>query len=127
MRQFELLLSIVGIGDKTAYKLLAEIDVANFKDAEALAAFLGLTPEHHTSGTSIRGRPRLSKTGNSGLRKALYFPAVAALRTCPSMRAFGSRLGAKGKPKMVVIGAAMRKPVHIIYSVLKHGSPYNTG
>lgn len=126
LHQFELLMSIVGIGDKTAYKLLAEIDVANFKDAKALAAFLGLTPKHHTSGTSIRGRPRLSKTGNSGLRKALYFPAMAALRTCPSMQAFGSRLGAKGKPKMVVISAVMRKLVHIVYGVLKHGSPYRT-
>lgn len=126
LRQFELLMSIVAIGDKTAYKLLAEIDVANFKDAKALAAFLGLTPKHHTSGTSIRGRPRLSKTGNSGLRKALYFPAIAALRTSPSMQAFGARLGAKGKPKMVVIGAVMRKLVHIVYGVLKHGSPYST-
>ncbi len=126
LRQFELLMSIVGIGDKTAYKLLAEIDVANFKDAKALAAFLGLTPKHHTSGTSIRGRPRLSKTGNSGLRKALYFPAMAALRACPSMQAFGTRLGAKGKPRMVVIGAVMRKLVHIVYGVLKHGRPYST-
>jgi transposase len=126
LRQFELLMSIVGIGDKTAYKLLAEIDVANFKDAKALAAFLGLTPKHHTSGTSIRGRPKLSKTGSSSLRKALYFPAMAALRTCPSMQAFGARLSAKGKPKMVVIGAIMRKLVHIVYGVLKHSSPYST-
>lgn len=126
LRQFELLMSIVGIGDKTAYKLLAEIDVANFKDAKALAAFLGLTPKHHTSGTSIRGRPRLSKTGNASLRKALYFPAITALSVCPSMQDFGARLSAKGKPKMVVIGAVMRKLVHIVYGVLKHGSPYST-
>ncbi len=126
LRQFELLMSIVGIGDKTAYKLLAEVDAANFKDAKALAAFLGLTPKHHNSGTSIRGRPRLSKTGNASLRKALYFPAITALSMCPSMQAFGARLSAKGKPKMVVIGAVMRKLVHIVYGVLKHGSTYNT-
>ncbi len=126
LRQFELLMSIIGIGDKTAYKLLAEIDVANFKDAKALAAFLGLTPKHHLSGTSIRGRPRLSKTGNASLRKALYFPAITALSACPSMQAFGARLNAKGKPKMVVIGAVMRKLVHIVYGVLKHGSPYTS-
>ncbi len=119
-------MSIIGIGDKTAYKLLAEIDVTNFKDAKALAAFLGLTPKHHTSGTSIRGRPRFSKTGNASLRKALYFPAITALNVCPSMQAFGARLSAKGKPKMVVIGAVMRKLVHIVYGVLKHGSSYST-
>lgn len=126
LRQFELLMSIVGIGDKTAYKLLAGIDVANFNDAKARAAFLGLTPKHHLSGTSIRSRPRLSKTGNASLRKALYFPAITSLNVCPSMQAFGARLGAKGKPNMVVIGAVMRKLVHIVYGVLKHGSPYNT-
>lgn len=126
LHKFELLTSIVGIGDKTAYKLLAEIDIANFKDAKALAAFLGLTPKHHISGTSIRGRPKLSKTGNASLRKALYFPAITALSVCPSMQAFGARLNAKGKPKMVVIGAVMRKLVHIVYGVLKHGSSYNT-
>lgn len=125
-RQQELLTSIVGIGEKTAHKLLAEIDITKFKDAKALAAFLGLTPKHHNSGTSVRGRPRLSKTGSPSLRKALYFPAISAMNWCPSMQAFCTRLRAKGKPKMVVVGAVMRKLVHIVYGVLKHGNPYST-
>lgn len=125
-RQQELLTSIVGIGEKTANKLLAEIDITKFQDAKALAAFLGLTPKHHSSGTSVRGRARLSKTGNSSLRKALYFPAISAMNWCPYMQAFCTRLREKGKPKMVVIGAVMRKLVHIVYGVLKHGNPYST-
>ena len=72
------------------------------------------------SGT-LRGRTRLSKIGPGRLRKALYFPAVTALRWNPTIRAVRERLRAAGKPPMVIIGAAMRKLIHLAYGVLKSG------
>ena len=124
--QHDLLRSIPGIGDKTATTLLAECgDIPSFTDARALAAFAGLTPKQHQSGTSVHGKPRLSKIGSDRLRKALYFPAITALRHNPIIKAFCDQLLARGKPKMAVIGAAMRKLLHLAYGVLKSGKPFD--
>jgi transposase len=117
----EVLTTIVGIGIVTAAKLLAEFaDLEEYQSAKAAAADAGLTPSQFESGTSVRRRARLSKLGKAGIRAALYWPAITAMRRCPAFKAFAERLAARGKPKKVIIGAVMRKLVHIIYGVLKH-------
>ncbi len=122
----ELLTSIVGIGMITAAKLLAEFaDIEQYESAKAAAADVGVTPSQFESGTSVRRRPRMSKMGKVGLRAALYWPAITAMRRCPGCKAYAERLAARGKAKKVVIGAVMRKLVHIIYGVLKHRTPYD--
>jgi len=124
--QQELLISIPGIGETTAAKLLAEmLDVKLYKSARQLAAFAGLVPRLHESGSSIKRKARLSKTGAPHLRKALYFPAIAAIKYNPSIKALSERLKQRGKCPMQVIGAAMRKLVHLAYGVLKSGKPFN--
>jgi transposase len=67
----------------------------------------------------------LSKLGNPRLRRALYLPAVSAMRFNPILRVFAARLLAAGKPKMAVVGAVMRKLLHQAYGVLKHATPFN--
>lgn len=124
--QRDLLLSIPGIGETTAAKLLSEImDVKLYRSARQLAAFAGLAPRLHESGSSIRRKARLSKTGAPRLRKALYFPALVAMKHNPRIKALGARLKDRGKCPMEVIGAAMRKLVHIAYGVLKSGRPFD--
>jgi transposase len=121
-----LLTAIVGIGAVTAAKLLAEFAaIEHYESAKAAAADTGVTPSHYESGTSVRRRPRMSKMGNANLRAALYWPAITAMRRCPAFKTFAERLAARGKPKKVIIGAVMRKLVHIIYGVLKHRTPYD--
>jgi transposase len=121
-----LLTSIVGIGAVTAAKLLSEFaELEQYSSAKAAAADAGLTPSHYESGTSVRRRPKLSKMGKAGIRAALYWPAITAMTRCPSIKAFAERLAARGKPKKVIIGAVMRKLVHICYGVLKHQTPYD--
>lgn len=118
--QRDLLSSIPGIGVATAARLLAECRaITDFETARAYAAFAGLVPRERQSGQS-RPRAHLSKLGSSRLRYALYFPAMTALRVPGPMHTFGMRLRAAGKPKKVVIAAAMRKLLHIAYGVLKH-------
>lgn len=122
----DLLTAIVGIGALTAAKLLAEFaPMEQYESAKAAAADTGVTPSHFQSGTSVRRRARMSKMGNANLRAALYFPAITAIRCCPAFKAFAERLAARGKPKKVIIGAVMRKLVHIVYGVLKHRTPYD--
>ena len=90
-----------------------------------MAAFAGLVPRLRQSGSSVRGRASLSKVGSARLRKSLYFPAMAALRFNPAVRALGERLKTGGKCKMVILGAAMRKLLCIAFGVLKSGKPFD--
>lgn len=125
-RQRELLDSIPGVGEATAAALLAEVpDITRYRSARQVAAFAGLVPRERQSGSSVRGRVRLSKIGNARLRKALYFPAVTALRCSPYFQQWAEGLRQRGKSKMTVIGAAMRKLVHLAYGVLKTGKPFD--
>jgi len=120
-----LLDSIPGIGEATIHVILSEFaQVQRFKNAKHLAAFIGVAPRLFESGTSVRGRSRMSKIGRSQLRKAFFLPAMVALRYNPIIKSFGERLRASGKTKMQVIGAAMRKLIHIVYGVLKNRLPF---
>lgn len=125
-RQADLLRSIPGIGPKTAAALLGEIgDIHQFRNAPQLAAYAGVTPRQHQSGTSIHRPARLCKTGNAALRKALYFPALSALRFNPIIRTLRARLAQNGKRPMQIVGAAMRKLIHLVFGVLKSGRPFD--
>ena len=125
-RNRDLLETIPGIGQTTAALVLAELgDHERFESARQAAAYAGLTPAHHESGSSVHRKPHLSKVGSSRLRRALYFPAMAALRCNAAVEAFGDRLAERGKEEMVIIGAAMRKLLHICYGVLKNQTPFD--
>ena len=118
--------SIPGIGKITAIAILAEIpELSSLENARQLAAYAGLTPSHRTSGTSLKGRSCLSKIGSSSLRKALYFPAIAAKNHNPLLQSFAKKLEKKGKHTMVIIGAIMRKLLHICFGVLKYKTVFN--
>ena len=125
-QQRELLTSIPGIGEQTAAVLLAEVGrIEDYKNARQLAAYAGLTPCERSSGTSVHGKTRLSCTGNVRLRKALYMPAVVAMRCNPLLKAMSERLLGRGKVKMQVIGALMRKLVHLAFGILKSQKPFD--
>jgi len=124
--QRDLVTSIPGIGETTAALLLGELgDLSSYTSARQVAAHAGLTPKHFQSGSSIRGKPRLSKIGNVHLRKGLYMCAVVAKHHNPIIKAFCERLLAAGKPTMLVIAAAMRKLLTIAFAVLKSQTPFN--
>jgi transposase len=99
-KQSELLDSIPGIGEATAAALLAEVpDLKQYGSARQVAAFAGLVPRERQSGSSVRGRVRLSKIGSSRLRKALYFPAITALRCSAFFQQWAEGLRQRGKSK----------------------------
>lgn len=120
----DLLTSIKGIGKATAAKLLGE-NLQRFSDGRALAAYAGLSPRLKESGSSVRGRARLSKLGNPNLRKSLYWPAITAGRFNPVIASFRERLLERGKPNMVVIAACMRKLLCLALGVLKSDRPFD--
>ena len=125
-RDAELLGSIPGIGDTTVAKVLAYAgNVRRFTHAKALAAFIGVTPRQRLSGSSVKGRTMMSRTGHSDLRRALYMPGMVARRHNPVLKIFGDRLSAAGLAPKAVVGAVMRKLAHLIYGVIKSEQPFD--
>jgi transposase len=124
-RQHALLDSLPGIATTTASALLGEIDFAAFPDARQLAAYAGLTPTPHQSGTSVHSPAHLSKHSASQLRRILYFPALSAMTRDPGLHAFAQRLRDRGKASMTVICAVMRKLLHLCYAVLRSGQAFD--
>jgi transposase len=121
-----LLDSIPGLGERTIAILLAfYADWARFDNARQAAAFAGLDPRQHDSGSSVHAKPRLSKVGHAFLRKALYMPAMVALHRTAWGKLFRIRLAAAGKPPKLVIGAMMRKLVQVAFGVLRSGKPFD--
>jgi transposase len=124
-QQFELLLTIPGIGALTAAKFLAEVpDVGRFAQTTQLDAYAGLVPKVYQSGQASHTGPLL-KTGNALLRTLFYMPALAAHRYNPIIDQLKQRLQREGKAKMTIVVAAMRKLLHLAYGVLKTGKPFN--
>lgn len=123
-QQYDLVESIPGLGSLTAAKIVAA-DPRRFEDARAFAAYAGLSPSQSVSGTSVRRKSRLSKLGDVDLRRALYFPALSAMRFNALIRTFCDRLVQKGKHKMTIIAAAMHKLLVLAYGVLKSGLPFD--
>lgn len=122
----QLLKTIPGVGLTTAIKFLAEVqDIQRFSSAAQLAAYAGLSPSQRQSGSSIRGKTRLSKKGNCHLRTALYMPIVSAMRFNPLVKTLTDRLQAEGRPTKVAMAAGMRKLLSIMYGVLKSGKPFD--
>lgn len=122
----KLLETIPGVGTATIRQILAFIGNAeDFQNAKQLSAFIGLNPKQRQSGSSVRGRTRLSKTGDARLRKAFYMPAIVSKQYNPIIKAFCQRLKSAGKSPMQIIGAAMRKLVHLIYVILRSGKPFD--
>ncbi|MGH8161203.1 MAG: transposase [Gammaproteobacteria bacterium] len=115
----ELIRSIPGSGPKFAAQFLAYIgDARRFKSAKALAAFIGVTPRQRLSGSSVRGRTMLSRTGHAHARRALYMPGLVAKRHNPVIVALARRLEQRGLAPKAIVGASMQKLVHLIYGVL---------
>jgi transposase len=121
-----LLESIPGLGERTIAILLAfYADAERFRNARQAAAFAGLDPRHHESGSSVLAKPHLSKIGHAFLRKALYMPAMVTLYKTDWGGRFRARLSTAGKAPKLIIGAMMRKLIHVAFGVLRSRKPFD--
>lgn len=123
--QRELLQSMPGVGPVSADRMLCLLLRHRFDSARQAAAFGGLVPRMHQSGTSVRKRPRLTGQGDPSLKAALYMAAVVASRHNAQLRAQYEVLLKAGKSKMSALGALMRRMLHIAFGILKHQTPYD--
>lgn len=124
--RFDLLISAKGIKEVSAIPLLAELAVVPPDlDVRQQVAYAGLDPREYSSGSSVHKKVRISKHGNVHLRRALYMPALVAIRHQPNVRAFYQHLRDRGKLKMVALVAVMRKLLHAIYGMFKHHKAFD--
>ena len=116
---FDLLISVPGIAAHSAIQLLPELLVLpQAMTVRQWVAHAGLDPRAHQSGTSVDKPARISKVGNAHIRRALYMPALVAVQRNDHVRAFFTKLVARGKTPLQAYVAVMRKLLHAIYGML---------
>jgi transposase len=125
-RRYRLMLTVPGIGETSALQILGELVVlSDTADARQWVAFSGLDPCTFTSGSSVEKRPRISRGGSRHLRRALYMPALVALRREPHLHRFYERLLSHGKARLQAVVAVMRKLLHALFAMFRSNQPYD--
>ena len=125
-RDAQLLATIPGVGFLSVCTIMAELgDLRRFKRARQATAFAGMCPSEFESGSSVRGKTRLSKSGNARIRQSLYMSAMSATRVAgPLQKDYTRKLG-DGKSRMVALGMVMRKLLVLMRAILVSGKPYD--
>jgi transposase len=114
----DLICSIPGVGLLTAAIVLAETNGFELiRNKRQLTSYAGLDVREKQSGTSVKGKPRISKKGNRYLRKAMHFPALTAIRHNETYKAIFARLVSKSGIKMKAAVAVQRKILEMIYTI----------
>jgi transposase len=121
----KLLTSIPGIGLLTAAVIMAETNGFELiRSKKQLTSYAGLDVKEKESGTSVKGKPRISKRGNRHLRKAMYMPALAAIRHSQRYKDIFVRIVSRNSIKMKGAVAIQRKLLEMAYTVYKNQTPY---
>lgn len=118
------LLTIKGAGRISAISLLTLFRTYRDTSRAEITALVGLDPTRMESGTSVRGRRKISKGGNSTVRKILYFPTLNCIQHNKVIRNTYARLVSNHKPKKLAVIAAMRKLLLIAHAVYKTKRDY---
>lgn len=117
--------SIPGVGEATAISVLAETnDFELIKNKRQLTSYAGLDVREKQSGTSVKGKPKISKKGNRNLRKALHFPSMTAVKRNDEHRELFHRIVSRTGIKMKALVAVQRKLLELMYILYKTKSFY---
>ena len=124
-QEIENICTIPGIGQLTAVIILAETNGFELiRNKRQLTSYAGLDVKEKQSGTSVKGKPRISKSGNRHLRKAMHLPGLTAVRWDENFRNLYARIVSKNGIKMKGLVAVQRKLLEMTYTVFKNKSPY---
>lgn len=117
--------SVPGIGKITGlYMIVASGEFQRIKEAKQFACYAGVAPFEHQSGTSIRGKSRVSKMANTTMKKLLHLAAMSAIKWCDELKAYYLRKVAEGKNKMAVINAVRNKLITRVFTCIKQEREY---
>ena len=127
--QMEPVTSIKGIGKFTAmYLIVCTNGFEKFENWRQMACYAGVAPFEHTSGTSVRGKTKVSPLADLKLKSLLNMCAIVAVQHDAELKAYYARKLAEGKPEMPVINNVRCKLLARVFAVMNRESPYvNTG
>lgn len=115
-----------GVGLITIVALIAECqEFSGFESRKQVAAFAGLDVSEYTSGSSVRGKPRISKQGNPRLRRILYLAANQASKRNPALKPLYDRLVQKGLARKAAVIACARKMLELLFVLMKNGREFD--
>ncbi|WP_036668758.1 IS110 family transposase [Pedobacter borealis] len=124
--KIEKIATIPGVGKLTAVIVLAETNGFELiKNTKQLVSYSGLDVKVKDSGTSVKGKPKISKKGNRHIRKAMHMPALSAIRYNEKHKALFTRLISKHGIRMKAVVAVQRKILELIYIIYKTDLPFD--
>lgn len=123
---YRCLLTVPGVGPRTAAQLVLDVDVDDFADHDHLASYCGLAPRNRQSGTSLNS---VSSTpqGNRQLKNLLIFSCSSLARSSGYYRDYFESCRSRGKPYKAALKAVARKRLKVIYAVMRDRVPYDPG
>lgn len=125
LRHFQLAKSVVGIGLVTAVAFLIYTqDFTAFDNGRQFACYAGVAPFEHSSGTSVRGRTRVSPLSNRKMKALLGNCASAAVQHDPQLKAYYHRKRGEGKKRLLVLNAVKAKLINRVFSTVNRGTEY---
>ena len=124
-KQFKLIISIKGVGIQTALFIIAYTHgFTKFKTWRKFASYCGIAPFPNSSGTSIRGRTKVSNLANKKIKSLFDLCAKSAIQHSPEMKTFYNRSVDEGKNKMSTINIVRNKLLSRIFAVIERQTPY---
>lgn len=124
-QQYKLASSVPGVGKITALNVIVSTgEFTRITEAKKFACYAGVAPFEHISGSSIRGKTRVSKMANMTLKRLFHMGAMTAIQHCPELSYYYHRKVDAGKNKMSVINAVRNKLISRVFACIKHNRPY---
>jgi len=124
-KQYELMCSVKGVGIIMAANMIVHTDgFQKFSEARQFASYCGVAPFPYSSGTSLKGRNKVSPLANKEIKAILHLCAVSVIKNSTEMKEYYQRKLAEGKHKMCVLNAVRNKILHRIFAVIKREKPY---
>ena len=122
---YDLVKSVQGIGFVTAVHLLIVTEnFSRFSNARKFACYAGVAPFEHTSGSSIRGRTKVSQLANKKIKSLFTLAAICAVKHDPELKAKYAQKIQEGKAKMSALNMIRFKLIERVFAVIKRQSPY---
>ena len=124
-KTYDLVTSVPGIGPQIACHLLVQTRCfTTFDNARQMACYAGIAPFEYSSGSSIKGRTKVSHLANKKLKSLISMGAISAKQADREMGLYYERKVAEGKNGMLVMNAIRNKLIARVFAAVKRGTPY---
>ena len=125
LKTYNLVTSVKGVGQQTALVILVYTDCfSKFENWRKFASYCGIAPFPYQSGTSVKGRTKVSHLANKKIKSIINMCAISSIQHNPEMKAYYQKRVAEGKNKMSVINIIRNKLIARVFAVVKRQTPY---